>query len=88
MLLRYDVGSKCCVSTLPCPLPTWEGVKFMETKALPTFRTGMLQDNLFFIKPELILKKLRQIDDVVPDFETGSYFVNGLGKSLQLAEDE
>ena len=47
----------------------------------------MLSDNLFFIRPELLLKKLRQIDTIVPDEETGSYFVNGLGKRLQLSKD-
>lgn len=88
MLLRYDVIGKDCVNTLPCPLPTWQGVKFMETKTLPTFKTGMLEDNMFYEKPEKILYKLKQIDKIVPDSETGSYFVNGLGKSLQISEDE
>jgi len=60
----------------------------METKTLPTFRTGMLNDNLYFVQPELILKKLRQIDKIVPDLSTGSYFVNGLGKDLQLSQDK
>jgi len=87
MLLRFDVSGENCVHRLPCPLPTWQGVKFLETKTLPTYRTGMLEDNLFFVKPEAILRKLREIDHVVPDEETGSYFVNGLGKSLQTSED-
>ena len=86
MLLRYDISDKSCVKTLPCPLPTWQGVKFMETKTLPTFRTGMLKDNIYYVKPEKILQKLRQIDKVVPDHLTGSYFVNGLGKSLQIPD--
>lgn len=88
MLLRFDVSNECCTKTLVCPLPTWEGVKFMETKTLPTFRTGMLKDNLFYTNPERLIRKLRQIDKVVPDATTGSYFVNGLGKSLQLSEDD
>jgi manganese oxidase len=87
MLLRYDINNESCVKTLPCPLPTWQGVKFMETKTLPSFRTGMLEDNMFFVKPEKLLYKLKQIDKVVPDLDTGSYFVNGLGKSLQLFND-
>ncbi len=86
MLLRYDINGECCVKTLPCPLPTWEGVVFMETKTLPTFKSGMLPDNMFYVRPEKMLLKLRQIDNIVPDVETGSYFVNGLGKSLQLDE--
>lgn len=88
MLLRFDVSSESCVNVLPCPLPTWQGVKYMETKTLPTYRTGMLEDNIFYTRPEKILKRLRQIDNVVPDSNTGSYFVNGLGKSLQLSEDD
>lgn len=88
MLLRWDIQGENCAKSLPCPLPTWEGVKFMETKTLPTFRTGMLKDNIFYVKPERILYKLRQIDKVVPHYETGSYFVNGLGKDLQLSEDD
>lgn len=59
----------------------------METKTLPTFRTGMQKDNLFYRNPELLLRKLRQIDTVVPDSDTGSYFVNGLGKGVQLSAD-
>lgn len=88
MLMRYDIKNESCVKNLPCPLPTWQGVKFMETKTLPTFRTGMLKDNMFYVQPERILKKLRQIDKIVPDSNTGSYFVNGLGKSLQLSEND
>lgn len=88
MLLRFDVQGESCVNNLACPLPTWQGVKFMETKTLPTFRTGMTKDNIFYVNPEQILHKLRQIDKVVPDFDTGSYFVNGLGKGLQLSEDD
>lgn len=79
---------KKCVKTLPCPLPTWQGIKFMETKTLPTFRTGMLKDNMFYVNPEQTIHKLKQIDKIVPNPETGSYFVNGLGKSLQLSKDD
>jgi manganese oxidase len=88
MLLRFDVIDECCTKTLPCPLPNWQGVKFMETKTLPTFRTGMLEDNMFYENPGKIIKKLKQLDKVVPDIGTGSYFVNGIGKSLQLSEDQ
>jgi hypothetical protein len=84
----YDIAGESCVKSLPCPYQTWQGVKFMETKTLPTFKTGLMPDNMFYTKPELTLKKLKQIDKVVPDIDTGSYFVTGLGKSLQLTEDE
>jgi FtsP/CotA-like multicopper oxidase with cupredoxin domain len=98
MLLRFDVAEKGLsyndsprdgiVKTLPCPYPTWNGVRFFETKTLPSFRTGMLEDNLHYTKPELLIKKFKQIDKVVPDSNTGSYFVNGLGKLLQLSKDD
>jgi hypothetical protein len=88
MLLRFDVYGDSCVTTLPCPFPGWSGVKFLETKTLPTFKTGMLSDNLFYNKPEKLLKILKQIDKIVPDKDTGSYFVNGLGKGLQISEDD
>lgn len=88
MLLRFDVCEDSCVKNLPCPLPGWQGCKFMETKTLPTFRTGMNKDNIFYQNPSVILHKLRQIDLITPDKATGSYFVNGIGKGLQLAEDD
>jgi hypothetical protein len=43
---------------------------------------------MFYVKPEQIIHKLKQIDKIVPNVETGSYFVNGLGKSLQLSKDD
>ena len=88
MLLRFDVMDNNCVKTLACPFPTWEGVKFLETKTLPTFRTGMKKDNLFYTNPQKLIKRLRMIDKIVPNDDTGSYFVNGLGKNLQLDKDD
>lgn len=88
MLLRYDVRDECCTKTLPCPLPTWNGVQFMETKTLPTFKTGMLDDNIFYVKPERLIKKLKQIEQIIPDESTGSYFVNGLGRHFNIRETE
>jgi len=88
MLLRFDVMDNNCVKTLPCPFPTWNGVKFLETKTLPTYRTGMKKDNLFYNNPAKLLYKLRQIDKIVPDSDTGSYFVNGIGKNIQLYSDD
>lgn len=87
MLLRWDIEEPSCVKSLPCPLPGWNGVKYMETKTLPTFKTGLLQTNDSFVNPTKILNKLENIDKSVPDIFSGSYFVNGLGKSLQLNED-
>jgi manganese oxidase len=40
MLLRWDIEKPGQFKLLPTPLPTWEGVQYVDTAALPTFRTG------------------------------------------------
>jgi manganese oxidase len=40
MLLRWDIEKPGQFQLLPTPLPTWEGVEYVDTAALPTFRTG------------------------------------------------
>ena len=40
MLLRWDIENPGQVNLMPSPLPTWEGVEYVETIALPTFRVG------------------------------------------------
>ncbi len=40
MLLRWDIEHPGQVMTMPAPLPTWDGVEFVDSDALPTFRTG------------------------------------------------
>ena len=40
MLLRWDISKPGQLQLMPAPLPTWEGVQFVDTTALPTFRTG------------------------------------------------
>jgi len=40
MLLRWDIENPGQVNLMPSPLPTWEGVEYVETVALPTFRVG------------------------------------------------
>ena len=40
MLLRWDVEHPGQVQLMPAPLPTWDGVEYVDTAALPTFRTG------------------------------------------------
>ena len=42
MLLRWDVESPGQVRVMPTPMPTWEGVGYVPSYALPTFRTGDL----------------------------------------------
>jgi len=88
MLLRYDIADKNCTKQLPCPLPTWRGVKFMETKTLPTFRTGVTKGNVLHRHPAEMLRTLRHLDRSVPNKQAGLYFVNGLGKPPRAGKDK
>jgi FtsP/CotA-like multicopper oxidase with cupredoxin domain len=40
MLLRWDAEQPGQVQLMPAPMPTWDGVEFVDSAALPTFRTG------------------------------------------------
>ena len=40
MLLRWDVENPGQFTIMPTPMPTWDGVGYVETIALATFRTG------------------------------------------------
>jgi FtsP/CotA-like multicopper oxidase with cupredoxin domain len=40
MLLRWDVEHPGQIQLMPAPLPAWDGVEFVDSAALPTFRTG------------------------------------------------
>ncbi len=40
MLLRWDLEHPGQVKVMPAPIPTWDGVKYVDTVALPTFRSG------------------------------------------------
>ncbi|MCY1504604.1 Multicopper oxidase [compost metagenome] len=40
MLLRWDIEHPGQVQLMPTPLPSWDGVKYVNSVALPTFRTG------------------------------------------------
>ncbi|TPV92602.1 MAG: hypothetical protein B7733_24930 [Myxococcales bacterium FL481] len=40
MLLRWDIEHPGQTAIMPTPMPTWDGVEYAETVALPTFRTG------------------------------------------------
>ena len=40
MLLRFDVERPGQVRVMPTPIPSWEGVGYVPSFALPTFRTG------------------------------------------------
>ena len=40
MLLRWDIENPGQVQLMPTPIPSWDGVHYVNTVALPTFRTG------------------------------------------------
>ena len=40
MLLRWDIEHPGQFKLMPTPMPTWDGVEFVDSAALPTFRTG------------------------------------------------
>jgi hypothetical protein len=40
MLLRWDIEHPGQVKLMPAPIPTWDGVEYADSAALPTFRTG------------------------------------------------
>ncbi len=42
MLLRWDIENPGQVSMMPTPMPAWDGVGYVPTYALPTFRVGDL----------------------------------------------
>lgn len=40
MLLRWDIEQPGQIKLMPAPIPTWDGVEYVDSAALPTFRTG------------------------------------------------
>jgi hypothetical protein len=40
MLLRWDIENPGQVKLMPTPIPTWDGIGYVDSVALPTFRTG------------------------------------------------
>ncbi len=40
MLMRWDIEHPGQVKLMPTPMPSWDGVEYVDTRALPTFRTG------------------------------------------------
>jgi FtsP/CotA-like multicopper oxidase with cupredoxin domain len=40
MLLRWDIENPGQVKLMPTPMPSWDGVSYVDTVALPTARTG------------------------------------------------
>jgi len=40
MLLRWDIEHPGQIKLMPAPIPTWDGVEYVDSAALPTFRVG------------------------------------------------
>jgi hypothetical protein len=40
MLLRWDIEFPGQTKLMPAPIPTWDGVEYVDSAALPTFREG------------------------------------------------
>ncbi|WGK92747.1 multicopper oxidase domain-containing protein [Pseudomonas migulae] len=51
MLLRWDVEKPGQLQLMPVPLPSWDGVRYVNSAALPTFRTGDGYGPQVVIKP-------------------------------------
>ncbi|TWC55276.1 FtsP/CotA-like multicopper oxidase with cupredoxin domain [Pseudomonas sp. SJZ080] len=45
MLLRWDIEHPGQFQLMPTPLPGWDGVTYVNSAALPTFRTGDAKNN-------------------------------------------
>ncbi|WP_433771836.1 Ig-like domain-containing protein [Pseudomonas putida] len=45
MLLRWDIEHPGQFQLMPTPLPGWDGVTYVNSAALPTFRTGGKEDD-------------------------------------------
>jgi len=42
MLLRWDIENPGQLAVMPTPMPTWEGVGYIDTYTLPTYKAGDL----------------------------------------------
>ena len=40
MLLRWDIENPGQVKIMATPMPTWNGVTYVDSVALPTYKTG------------------------------------------------
>ncbi len=81
MLLRWDIEHPGQVKLMPTPLPTWDGVGYVDSVALPTARTGdatgefgpILDPLHVWVKNAVIghLDNIRDnpIGDAISDFE-------------------
>ncbi|PIF52418.1 FtsP/CotA-like multicopper oxidase with cupredoxin domain [Pseudomonas sp. 29] len=51
MLLRWDLEKPGQLQLMPTPLPSWDGVRYVNSAALPTFRSGDGMGPQVVIKP-------------------------------------
>ena len=56
MLLRWDIEHQGQVELMPSPIPTWDGVTYVDTVALPTAREG---DGMGQVGPNLDSKAVQ-----------------------------
>ena len=54
MLLRWDIEHPGQVKLMPAPIPTWDGVEYHDSAALPTFRTGDGVGPSFSLTPSVV----------------------------------
>ncbi len=52
MLLRWDIEKPGQFQLMPAPLPGWDGVTYVNSAALPTFRTGEGENKKPVAKPD------------------------------------
>jgi hypothetical protein len=45
MLLRWDVEKPGQLKVMPTPMPSWEGVGYLDTFTLPTYKTGDVDED-------------------------------------------
>jgi FtsP/CotA-like multicopper oxidase with cupredoxin domain len=51
MLLRWDLEKPGQLQLMPTPLPSWDGVRYVNSAALPTFRSGDGMGPQVVVKP-------------------------------------
>jgi hypothetical protein len=57
MLLRWDVEKPGQFQLMPTPLPGWDGVTYVNSAALPTFRTGEVENKNPVATPDSAVSK-------------------------------
>ena len=45
MMLRWDIEKPGQLKVMPTPMPTWEGVGYLDTFTLPTYKTGDVDED-------------------------------------------